>query len=220
MFTRTLRREGGRWLFLWARHIEFSKLQEKEMLIVARTLCRVTNLSLHLHHELALVLLGCPHLSRIDFPSFSSSLKHTALSSRSPRRKTAQLIGDQNIRAPMELEQHDFKHIATVVLSRPKRKFFFEAIVLFSCLYLSFAHGIFYMFFQSYPIIYEDTYGLTGGQDGLTFFAIGVGAYLAFLAYLGWDLVLRRACAQNKIWVQKEGMRRLPLACIAGPFSS
>lgn len=118
----------------------------------------------------------------------------------------------------MELEKHDFKHIATVVLTRPIRMFFFEAIVLFSCLYLSFAYGIFYMFFQSYPIIYIDTYGFTGGQEGLTFLAIGVGACIACLAYLGWDLLLRRARLQNKAWVQKEEMRRLPLACIAGPF--
>ncbi|KAE9988706.1 hypothetical protein EG328_008723 [Venturia inaequalis] len=126
--------------------------------------------------------------------------------------------GDQNTFAPMELEQHDFKHIATVVLTRPIRMFFLEAIVLFSCLYLSFAYGIFYMFFQSYPIIYEETYGFTGGQEGLTFLAIGVGACLACLAYLGWDLVLRRAETQNKPWVRKEEMRRLPIACIAGPF--
>jgi hypothetical protein len=96
--------------------------------------------------------------------------------------------------------------------------FFFEAIVLFSCLYLSFAYGIFYMFFQSYPIIYEETYGFTGGQEGLTFLAIGVGAIVACCAYLGWDTILRRARASNKAWVQKEEMRRLPLACIAGPF--
>ncbi|TLD27697.1 MFS general substrate transporter [Venturia nashicola] len=126
--------------------------------------------------------------------------------------------GDQNIYAPMELEQRDFRHIATVVLARPIRMFFFEAIVLFSCIYLSFAYGIFYMFFQSYPIIYEETYGFTDGQEGLTFLAIGVGACLSCLAYLGWDLVLRRARAQDKTWVKKEEMRRLPLACLAGPF--
>jgi hypothetical protein len=96
--------------------------------------------------------------------------------------------------------------------------FFFEAIVLFSCLYLSFAYGIFYMFFQAYPIIYEETYGFTGGQEGLTFLAIGIGASIACLIYLGWDVITRRARAQNKAWVQKEEMRRLPLACLAGPF--
>lgn len=74
------------------------------------------------------------------------------------------------------------------------------------------------MFFQAYPIIYEETYGFSGGQEGLTFLAIGIGAVIACLAYLVWDLILRRARAQNKTWVQKEEMRRLPLACIAGPF--
>jgi MFS family permease len=138
-------------------------------------------------------------------------LKHRA-------QKLRKIPGNEHIYAPIELEKQDIRHIITVVLTRPVRMFFFEAIVLFSCLYLSFAYGIFYMFFQSYPLIYEDTYGFSGGEEGLTFLAIGIGACIACLFYLGWDAVTRRARAQNKPWVAKEEMRRLPLACLAGPF--
>jgi MFS family permease len=133
-------------------------------------------------------------------------------------RKMRKIPGNEHIYAPIELEKQDIQHIITVVLTRPIRMFCFEAIVLFSCLYLSFAYGIFYMFFQAYPIIYEDTYGFTGGQEGLTFLSIGVGACIACVVYLGWDSILRRARVQKKPWVEKEEMRRLPLACVAGPF--
>lgn len=36
--------------------------------------------------------------------------------------------------------------------------------------------------------------------------------------YLSWDSILARAQRANKPWAQNEEMRRLPLACIAGPF--
>jgi len=137
------------------------------------------------------------------------------------KRRAAKLrkaTGNPDIYAPIELEKQDIRHILSVVLTRPIRMFASEAIVLFSCLYLAFAYGIFYMFFQAYPIIYEETYGFSGGEEGLTFLAIGVGALIATAVYLLWDNILRRARAQNKPWVRREEMRRLPLACIAGPF--
>jgi len=133
-------------------------------------------------------------------------------------RKLRKIPGNAHLYAPHELEKKNIKHVLSVVLTRPVRMFFFEAIVLFSCLYLSFAYGIFYMFFQAYPVIYEQTYGFGGGEEGLTFLAIGVGACLSCVIYLTWDVVLRRARVQNKAWIAREETRRLPLACLGGPF--
>jgi MFS family permease len=133
-------------------------------------------------------------------------------------QKLRKIPGNEHIYAPIELEKQNIGHLITVVLTRPIRMLFFEAIVLFSCLYLAFAYGIFYMFFQAYPLVYEDIYGMSGGEEGLTFLAIGVGACISCVVYLTWDALLRRAHAQKKPWVEKEEMRRLPLACLAGPF--
>jgi MFS family permease len=47
--------------------------------------------------------------------------------------------GDESIVAPIELEKTDFGHIVTVVLTRPLRMICFEPLVLFTCLYLSYA---------------------------------------------------------------------------------
>jgi MFS family permease len=47
--------------------------------------------------------------------------------------------GDESIVAPLELEKTDLNHIVTVVLSRPLRMICFEPLVLFTCLYLSYA---------------------------------------------------------------------------------
>ena len=59
-------------------------------------------------------------------------LKHRA---RRLRKET----GDETIIAPIELEKTDFSHIITVVLTRPVRMICFEPLVLFTCLYLSYA---------------------------------------------------------------------------------
>ena len=126
--------------------------------------------------------------------------------------------GNLNIRAPIELEKEDLRHIVTMVLTRPVRMFIFEPIVLFSCLYLSFVYGVFYMLFQAFPVVYIDTYGFTLGQEGLTFLSIGVGASFAIVFYLWWDSITKKARAADKAWVKREEMRRLPLACAGGPF--
>ena len=47
--------------------------------------------------------------------------------------------GDESIIAPIELEKTDFRHIVTTVLTRPLRMIIFEPLVLFTCLYLSYA---------------------------------------------------------------------------------
>ncbi|EOD47242.1 putative mfs multidrug transporter protein [Neofusicoccum parvum UCRNP2] len=126
--------------------------------------------------------------------------------------------GDPNIFAPIELEPKDMRHVVTVVLTRPIRMMLFEWIVLFFSLYLSFVYAVFYMFFQAYPIMYRGTYGFNAGEEGLAFLPIGVGALIACAMYLLYDRFLALARAQNRPWTRSEEARRLPLACIAGPF--
>lgn len=125
-----------------------------------------------------------------------------------------------NIFAPLELGHRDMRQLITVVLTRPVRMFLSEALVLCSCLYLSFVYAIFYMYFQAYPTIFEGIYHFNSGEVGLTFLPIGVGALLACGLYLYWDRVLERAKARDPpaAWSQSEEYRRLPLACIGGPL--
>ncbi|CAD0021975.1 unnamed protein product, partial [Aureobasidium pullulans] len=105
-----------------------------------------------------------------------------------------------NIFAPLELEHRDMRQLITVVLTRPVRMFLSEALVLCSCLYLSFVYAIFYMYFQAYPTIFEGIYHFNSGEVGLTFLPIGVGALLACGLYLYWDRVLEE---------QRRGIRPL-----------
>jgi len=49
----------------------------------------------------------------------------------------------------------DPKHTIKAILIRPMRLFFCEPIVFCVCLYLALAFGIFYLFFEAYPIIFQ-----------------------------------------------------------------
>ncbi|KAL8671934.1 MAG: hypothetical protein Q9168_003590 [Polycauliona sp. 1 TL-2023] len=130
------------------------------------------------------------------------------------RRET----GNPNIFAPIELEKKGARQMMTITLTRPIRMVLFEAIVLFSCLYLSIAYAIFYLYFEAYPLVFEGVYGFSTGQAGLPFLAIGVGAFLAMGIFMYWDSALIRAKKTNSLWPQIEEYRRLPLACIGGPL--
>jgi len=130
-------------------------------------------------------------------------------------RKSTQ---NHNIFAPLELEKKGFKQMVTVILTRPIRMMCFELIVAASCAYLALAYSVFYIFFEAYPIIFEQIRGQSLGISGIMFLPIGVGAFLAILAFIWYDGFLRRAQLQNKPWTQKEESRRLPLACVGGPL--
>ena len=126
--------------------------------------------------------------------------------------------GNANIFAPIELEKKGAKQMLTVTLVRPLNMIVSEAIVLFTCLYLSLAYAIFYLFFEAYPLIFQGIYHFNTGETGLAFLPIILGAVLAFAIFVYYDGVLQRAKKANKHWSSIEEYRRLPLACLGGPL--
>ncbi|KAL8820768.1 MAG: hypothetical protein Q9223_001084 [Gallowayella weberi] len=138
-------------------------------------------------------------------------LKHRA-------QKMRKETGNPNIFAPIELEKKGARQMITVTLTRPIRMIVFEAIVLFTCLYLSIAYAIFYLFFEAYPLIFQGIYNFNSGTAGLPFLAIGLGAFFSMAIFMYWDSSLARAKKANADWAHVEEYRRLPLACIGGPL--
>ncbi|KAF4126391.1 Fungal trichothecene efflux pump (TRI12) [Geosmithia morbida] len=120
--------------------------------------------------------------------------------------------------APRELETTNMSHLFTVVLTRPIRMLFSEAIVSATCAYLALVYAIFYMSFQAFPIIFRDLYGLSTGVTGLCYLPIGGGAMLSLPIFWTWDHILSQAVAQGKPWTRREEFRRLPLALLGGPL--
>ena len=125
---------------------------------------------------------------------------------------------DLQIFAPIELEKKGAKQMITVTLMRPLHMIAHESIVLFTCLYLSIAYAIFYLFFEAYPIIFQGpTYHMNAGVSGLAFLPVLVGAFVALVIFLYYDGTLHRAKRDHKPWADIEEYRRLPLALLGGP---
>lgn len=89
------------------------------------------------------------------------------------KRRAAQLrkeTGHNKIVSQFDIEdRRNLKKMAKVTLTRPMRMFVRESIVLFTCLYLALVYAIFYLFFQAYPLIFTDLYGMGSGKEGLMY---------------------------------------------------
>ncbi|KZZ94018.1 MFS drug transporter [Ascosphaera apis ARSEF 7405] len=138
------------------------------------------------------------------------------------KRRAAQLrkeTGHNKIVSQFDIEdRRNLKKMAKVTLTRPMRMFVRESIVLFTCLYLALVYAIFYLFFQAYPLIFTDLYGMGSGKEGLMYLPIGGGVAIAGFMFVCYDRIYARAVERNAPWVQIEEYRRLPLACIGGPL--
>jgi MFS family permease len=129
--------------------------------------------------------------------------------------------GDPEIIAKTDLQKKDLRHILVVVMLRPFRMLFQEVIVMCVCAYLSLAYGIFYMYFEAYPIIFQgpdSVYKWSPGLAGLAFLPIVIGSSIAYFIFAWWDSYLTKAQKRGATWSRKEEYRRLPLACLGGPL--
>ncbi|KAB8233547.1 MFS general substrate transporter [Aspergillus alliaceus] len=100
--------------------------------------------------------------------------------------------------------------------TRPLYMMLCEPIITFTCLYLSYASAIFFMYFEAYPLIFQGIYNMTDGIAGLAFLPIALGALLGLLISLSYDTYLQRAKSRNAPWSTVEEYQRLPLACLGG----
>ncbi|KAI1770092.1 MFS transporter [Hypoxylon cercidicola] len=137
---------------------------------------------------------------------------------RAKRMRAASPDHAQNVYAPIELEDNGWKHTVTVKLARPV-VMFKEPIVICTCMYLALQFGIFYIFFQVYPIVFQGIYKFNDGLAGVALVPVGVGGVIACGIAIWYDTFLERAKERNASWPKSEEYRRLPLACISGPLN-
>lgn len=135
-------------------------------------------------------------------------------------RKQALETGKANpkIFAPMELEHKSWQATVVAIFSRPFKMFFTELIVLTTCLYQAITYAVFYMFFQTYPVIFNGIYRMEPGVMGLMYLPIGAGIIGGLIIVRLWESFLERARKSGKLWAFKEEYRRLPLVCLGGPL--
>ncbi|CAG7983359.1 unnamed protein product [Penicillium salamii] len=76
-----------------------------------------------------------------------------------------------------------FQEVVRESLLIPSRITFLDPAILFLNLYTSLTYGIYYSFFEAFPIVYQGMYGFNLGEMGLAFLAIVVGSIISFVVY-------------------------------------
>jgi MFS family permease len=135
-------------------------------------------------------------------------------------RKMARKSGSDSaqIYAAIELENKGWQALARVVLVRPLTMLFMEPIVTASSLYVAIAYAVFFMFFQTYPLIFKGVHGMSAQTMGLVYLPIAGGTLIGLVVFLVWDSYWKSSLQAGRPWAKKKEYSRLPLACIAGPL--
>lgn len=72
-------------------------------------------------------------------------------------------------------------------ITKPVSMLFSELIVLFLSIYVAFNFAILYAFFEAYPLIFMNVYGMSQGVGGLPFIGIGIGLLGGGLLFIAKD---------------------------------
>ncbi|KAF2158651.1 hypothetical protein M409DRAFT_71545 [Zasmidium cellare ATCC 36951] len=73
--------------------------------------------------------------------------------------------------------------IATQALIRPLQITFMDPAVLFTNLYSSYSYGVYYSFFEAFPLVYTGTYGFSLGLTGTAFLSIVIACLVGSAIY-------------------------------------
>ncbi|KAL4958669.1 MFS general substrate transporter [Aspergillus stella-maris] len=97
------------------------------------------------------------------------------------------LTGRANLKSESEIRQAKMnpREIAFNALIKPWEINALDPVVLFSTFYMALTYGIYYSFFESFPLVYTGIYGFSTGEQGLAFLSILCGLVVA-VAFVCW----------------------------------
>lgn len=101
------------------------------------------------------------------------------------------MTGNPNLKSQGEIDQGNLKMSQVVLESlwRPNQIMLLDPAVGFAHLYTALIYGIYYSFFEAFPLTFGDIYMFSPGSQGLVFSCILVSAFIAipgYWAYLWW----------------------------------
>lgn len=95
------------------------------------------------------------------------------------------LTGDARLKAQSEIDQASLtpRDIAIEALWRPFQLVLLDPSIAFTAGYTALVYGIFYSFFEAFPLVYEAMYSFNLGELGLTFLSVTVGVIISIAWY-------------------------------------
>lgn len=96
-------------------------------------------------------------------------------------QRLRKLTGNSNLKAECEIAQSQLSpsQLTYDALVIPWKINALDPAILFTSLYTGLVYAIFYSFFEVFPLVYMDIYGMNLGEMGLVFLSVTVGVALA-----------------------------------------
>lgn len=103
-------------------------------------------------------------------------------------RRLRKLTGNPSLKSQSEIDQAGLSFQATLLtaLWKPIEICIKDPAVLFTNVYTSAIYGIYYSFFEVFPLVYVDLYGFNLGELGLPFLTISVGCFIGLTIYVSY----------------------------------
>jgi DHA1 family multidrug resistance protein-like MFS transporter len=100
-------------------------------------------------------------------------------------QRIRKLTGNDKIRSQSELDQANLsaRDITIEALWRPFQLVLLDPSIAFTAVYTALVYGIFYSWFEAFPLVYNAMYGFNLGELGLTFLSVTVGVILSITWY-------------------------------------
>ncbi|KAF2005513.1 MFS general substrate transporter [Amniculicola lignicola CBS 123094] len=100
-------------------------------------------------------------------------------------QRLRKLTGDNRLKSQSEIDQANLtaKDITVEALVRPFQLVLQDPSIAFTAVYTALIYGIFYSFFEAFPLVYGFMYHFNLGQQGLTFLSVTVGVIISITWY-------------------------------------
>lgn len=92
----------------------------------------------------------------------------------------------------------DFTQLVEKYLTRPLKMLITEPVILLVSLYMSFIYGLVYALLEAYPYVFQHTYRMSIGVDGLPFIGLIIGQVMACSFIISQQGNYARKLAENK----------------------
>lgn len=100
-------------------------------------------------------------------------------------RRLRKLTGNDNLKSEGELQGENMsnKDIVMIAVVRPFTLSFTEPMVFLLNLYIALIYGLLYIWFESFPIVFEGIYGFNLSENGLGEFLLRIPSAIALNYY-------------------------------------
>ncbi|SMN21382.1 similar to Saccharomyces cerevisiae YBR008C FLR1 Plasma membrane multidrug transporter of the major facilitator superfamily [Maudiozyma saulgeensis] len=151
---------------------------------------------------------------------FFKETSATAILSRRARRIRRETGDDRyyTLQEKKDSESNFWKLIGSTLYSSIKI-ILLEPIVLAFDVYCALAYGSFYLFFESFPIVFSGIYNFTLIELGLSFMGFAVGGAIAFVIFLTFLVKVLFPKFQNGTFVPETYLILLMWVCWCFPFA-